>query len=102
MTDDLISRKDAIRALKDLPRWVMDSNGEFQPVDANTISMIDPDDAVSAIENLRSVTPEQDIAEWMLAYHLKSFDLKGRYLPHEVISWLINDFAKVFLAERRE
>jgi len=55
---DLVSRKDAIDALMSLPRWVMTDNGEFQPVDAETISMIDPDDAVSAIENLPPVQSE--------------------------------------------
>ena len=49
---DLIRRKEAIEALRNLPRWIMDPDGEFQPVDPPTVSMIDPDDAVSAIENL--------------------------------------------------
>ena len=30
----------------------MDPDGEFQPVNPPTVSMIDPDDAVSAIKNL--------------------------------------------------
>lgn len=55
---DLVYRKDAIDALMSLPRWVIDSNGEYQPVDANTSSMLDPEDAVSAIENLPSAQPE--------------------------------------------
>jgi len=42
-----------------------------------------------------------EVLGWLLAYHTKSFDLHGRYLPHEVISWLINDFTKGFIAERR-
>ena len=33
------------------------------------------------------------VLEWLNEYHLESFKLKGRYYPHEVISWLINDFA---------
>lgn len=52
---DLVYRKDAIDAILSLQRWVIDNNGEFQPVDAQTMSMIDPDDAVSAIENLPSI-----------------------------------------------
>lgn len=55
---DLVSRKDAIDALMSLPRWVIDSNGEYQPVDVNTSSMLDPEDAVSAIENLPSAQPD--------------------------------------------
>jgi len=46
--------------------------------------------------------PEQDILSWLLAYHAKSFDLHGRYMPHEVIGWLVHDFANAYMAERRE
>jgi transcriptional regulator with XRE-family HTH domain len=42
----------------------------------------------------------QEVLGWLLAYHTMSFDFHGRYLPHEVISWLINDFTKEFIAER--
>ena len=42
----------------------------------------------------------QEVLGWLLAYHTMSFDLHGRYLPHEVISWLINDFTKEFITER--
>lgn len=55
---ETIYRQDAIEAIKSLPRWVMDANGEFQPVDPPTVSMLDPEDAVSAIENLPSAQPE--------------------------------------------
>lgn len=48
----LVDKQSAINAIKNLPLWIMDSNGEFQPVDPPTVSMIDPGDAVSAIENL--------------------------------------------------
>ena len=44
--------------------------------------------------------PEQDILAWLLAYHMKSFDLKGRYMAHEVIGWLVHDFATAYMAER--
>ena len=44
--------------------------------------------------------PEQDILAWLLAYHMKSFDLKGRYIAHEVIGWLVHDFATAYMAER--
>ena len=41
----------------------------------------------------------KDILGWLLAYHAKSFDLKGRYLPHEVISWLIHDISTTLFEE---
>ena len=52
---------------------------------------------------LPSAQPDyQEVLGWLLAYHTMSFDLHGRYLPHEVISWLINDFTKNFMAERQQ
>lgn len=80
---DQVSRKDAIDALMSLPRWVIDSNGEYQPVDANTSSMIDPDDAVSAIENLPSAQPDWNEMMVMCdccghAIHVKRIDVERR------------------------
>ena len=54
------------------------------------------------ITPLPPAPPEQDVLAWLLAYYTKSFEMHGRYLPHEVISWLVNDFSKEFIAERRE
>lgn len=51
---------------------------------------------------LMSLRPEQDILSWLLAYHTKSFDLRGRYMAHEVIGWLVDDFANAYMSERRE
>lgn len=59
------------------------------------------DIAEKTLNKLPPAQPDyQEVLGWLLAYHTKSFDLHGRYLPHEVISWLINDFAKEFIAER--
>ena len=41
----------------------------------------------------------QDVLGWLLAYHTKSFDLKGRYYPHEVIGWLVADISKNLFAD---
>ena len=57
---------------------------------------------LSILEELPSAQPEQDVLAWLLSYHAQAFELKGRYLPHEVIGWLVNDFGKAFMAERRE
>lgn len=70
---DLVYRKDAIDALMSLPRWVIDSNGEYQPVDANTSSMLDPEDAVSAIENLPPV--QSEIIRCKECMHNGSYDI---------------------------
>ena len=59
--------------------------------------------AVRAIRDMPSAQPDyQEVLGWLLAYHTMSFDLHGRYLPHEVISWLINDFTKEFIAGREQ
>ena len=80
---DPVSRKDAIDAILSLPRWVFADNGEFQPVDAQTMSMIDPDDAVSAIENLPSAQPDWNEMMVMCdccghAIHVKRIDVERR------------------------
>ena len=53
------------------------------------------EDAVYDISNLPSadVVNKTDLLGWLLAYHTKSFELKGRYPSHEVISWLVNDLS---------
>lgn len=87
---DLISRKMVLA----LPRNKVRSLRTYE-VDEETINVTD-------IEHLPSAQPDyQEVLGWLLAYHTKSFYLHGRYLPHEVISWLINDFTKGFIAERR-
>lgn len=50
-------------------------------------------ETVSSLSDERTMAVK-DVLAWLLAYHTASFDLKGRYLPHEVISWLINDISK--------
>lgn len=64
------------------------------------------EDELTLIDILRNLPPAQpnyqEVLGWLLAYHTMSFDLHGRYLPHEVISWLINDFSKNFIAERKD
>ena len=44
-------------------------------------------------------TEKEVVRKWLLAYHKMSFDLMGRYLPHEVISWLVNDISKKLFDE---
>ena len=51
--DDTISRLMAIKTIENLPRWVMDPDGEFQLVDPPTVAMISPEDAVAALEALK-------------------------------------------------
>ena len=57
---------------------------------------------IEIIKQLPPAQPETDILAWLLAYHTKSFELRGRYLPHEVIGWLIADFRKQYMSEGNE
>ena len=82
--DDLISRQAAIHLI------------------AGYDGVIDKSVAKRLLIQMTSAQPEQDILSWLLAYHAKSFDLHGRYMPHEVIGWLVHDFANAYMAERRE
>ena len=92
MNNDLISRQQAVDALADM-HCKSDEDGYVWIIRS---------DAWARIDALPSAQPEQDVLAWLLAYHTKSFELHGRYFPHEVISWLVNDFSKEFIAERRE
>ena len=87
--DDYISRQAAIDAMKE--KVFHNLSDEFYGV-------------MQVLDELPSadVIVTEDLLGWLLAYHTKSFGLKGRYMPHEVISWLINDLAKNFIGERGE
>ena len=91
---DLIFRKMAIEALRECQTYLFDECDPNKKIELRS--------AERAIEDLPSAQPEQDVLAWLLAHHTKSFELHGRYFPHEVISWLVNDFSKEFIAERRE
>lgn len=55
------------------------------------------------LRNLPSAQPDyQEVLGWLLAYHTKSFELKGTYKPHEVISWLINDISRTLFEGTEE
>ena len=92
--DDLISQQkvlDILRMCYETERIDYTNGNEY----------INYEQAVHEVEQLSAAQPDyQEVLGWLLAYHTMSFDLHGRYLPHEVISWLINDFTKEFIAER--
>jgi len=56
--DDLISRQEAIDALKGLPTWWADEGGLYGGAQPPMTALLDPEDAVSAIANLPSAQPE--------------------------------------------
>ena len=63
--EDTISRKAAIDALKGLPTWWADAGGYYGGAQPPMVALLDPEDSVSAIENLPSVQPEKRTEERM-------------------------------------
>ena len=73
---DLISRQAAIDALKGLPTWWADEGGYYGGAQPPTVALLDPEVAVSAIENLPSAQPEQ---RWIPVTE-RLPDKNGKYL----------------------
>ena len=61
--EDLIQRKAAIDALKGLPTWWADEGGYYGGAQPPMVALLDPEDAVSAIENLPSAQPATNCSE---------------------------------------
>ena len=66
---DLIRRQDAIEAIMGLPTWWADDGGYYSGAQPPMEALLDPKDAVSAIENLPSAEPEQKKGEWIKVGH---------------------------------
>lgn len=98
---DMIYRQDAIDALGNEPELWEDPYSLSEDYSKGQREQWNDDR--EALLNLPSAQPDyKEVLGWLLAYHTMSFDLHGRYLPHEVISWLINDFTKEFIAGREQ
>ena len=90
---DLISRQAALDMI--FP-YCQDDDGTCSKNGDDLRNLLDD------IENLPPTQPEKDVLAWLSAYHMKSFDLNGRYMAHEVIGWLVHDFVTAYMAETRE
>ena len=57
-------------------------------------------DAVEAVKALPSAQPNlseaysKAVFTWLMDYQIRAAELKGRYTPYEVLSWVINDWRK--------
>lgn len=101
MSKDTIYRQDAIDALGNEPELFEDPYSLSEDYSKGQREQWNDDREV--LLNLPSAQPDyKEVLGWLLAYHTISFDLHGRYLPHEVISWLINDFTREFIAVREQ
>ena len=89
--DDLISRQAAIDAL----------DKHFQTTD---VPVSYPGIISALTEWLNEVSSAQPeplsdaytkaVWTWLLEYQIKAAELKGRYTPYEVLSWVANDWRK--------
>lgn len=83
--DDLISRRAAIEAI--------DSVCEHCEYFKN-------EKLIQTIKDVPSSQPElsdaymKAVFAWLLDYQIKTAELKGRYTPYEVLSWVVNDWRK--------
>jgi len=101
MSNDTIYRQDAIDALGNEPELWTDPYSLSEDYSKGQREQWNDDREV--LLNLPSAQPDyKEVLGWLLAYHTISFDLHGRYLPHEVISWLINDFTREFIAVKEQ
>lgn len=85
--DDLISRQAAI-----------DEISEYGS--GNSVHM-SVGELKRRIEQLPPAQPEplsdtymKSVWTWLLNYQIKAAELKGRYTPYEVLSWVANDWRK--------
>ena len=90
--DDLISRKAALDALLQCRKHCIDPFDSYH---------IDIEDAEARIRRVPAVLPEplsdayaKAVWTWLLDYQIKAAELKGRYTPYEVLSWVANDWRK--------
>ena len=91
---DCISRQAAIDFIKDHSYPVRyDSNSIEQGM---TITGIEQ--ALNEIPSARSEPISEAYAKavwtWLINYQIKVAELKGRYTPYEVLSWVANDWRK--------
>ena len=91
--DDMISRQEAIKALNTeiIKRRLLD--------DVND-GMLDEFDTESILKALPPAQPNlseaysKAVFTWLMDYQIRAAELKGRYTPYEVLSWVINDWRK--------
>jgi hypothetical protein len=94
LCEDAVSRQRLLSDLKELiAAW------KKYPVMAEQIKGVET--AIGYVEVIPSVKPEplsdaytKAVWTWLLDYQIKAAELKGRYTPYEVLSWVANDWRK--------
>ena len=90
--NDLISRQAAIELAM---QYCPDDDGTCSKANEDIRNLLDE------LEDLPSAQPEplsdaymKAVWTWLLDYQIKAAELKGRYTPYEVLSWVANDWRK--------
>ena len=90
--NDLISRQAAIELAM---QYCPDDDGTCSKANEDIRNLLDE------LEDLPSTQPEplsdaymKAVWTWLLDYQIKAAELKGRYTPYEVLSWVANDWRK--------
>ena len=99
---DLISRQAAIDAMEESKRIYVDRRviiGKMQDIVSNLPSAQPEVLACGEGELIAQPEPLSDaytkaVWTWLLNYQIKAAELKGRYTPYEVLSWVANDWRK--------
>ena len=103
MAEDLISRKTAIEAMEDVDWYHINKDGQLTH-GANSKEdepLYKAEDVYKVLNDMPSAQPEplsdaytKAVWTWLLDYQIKAAELKGRYTPYEVLSWVANDWRK--------
>ncbi len=104
MSEDLIRREDAYAVLSEYYhhrteiqhkalREALDMvPSATQTNDSNTLNALDM--VPSAHSEPLSDAYMKAVWIWLLDYQLKTVEMKGKYTPYEVLSWVVNDWRK--------
>lgn len=96
-SNDCISREAAIDAVETkIKKWnAVDGEGYHVGLGLRYTDVID------TLTELPSAQPEplsdaymKAVWTWLLDYQIKAAELKGKYTPYEVLSWVANDWRK--------
>ena len=97
---DLISRQAALDAMETWNKFGCDPDGKLVRYDDDKhyIPYVHYEDMVHAIKHLPSAqlnlseAYSKAVFTWLMDYQIRAAELKGRYTPYEVLSWVINDW----------
>ena len=99
---NLISRQAALDVMETWDKFGCDPDGKLVRYDDDKhyIPYVHYEDMVHAIKHLPSAqlnlseAYSKAVFTWLRDYQIRAAELKGRYTPYEVLSWVANDWRK--------